>query len=98
MLSQGSIAVGTGRAKALTFQVNGDPRNRADHPRWRQYWKSSWGAIIEAIALAWKIPLVEVLEASEIASKGTDEFLDESGRRCVKQNVDIIRKPRAYCI
>ncbi len=91
-----SIAVGTGRQKALYFQVDADPRKRADHPHWRRYWMSLWGAAIEAIARAWGVPLSEVLESSEILSDPEEHFVDERGRPCFKVRADIIRKPRGH--
>jgi hypothetical protein len=92
-LPENSIAVGTGRMKTLSFQAEVDPRERADHPHWRRYWMSLWGATIEAIARAWKVPLSEVLEASDISDHG-DNFVDESGRLCFKPSADTIRKPQ----
>ena len=91
-----SIAVGTGRMKALYFQVDADPRKCADHPQWRRYWMSLWGAAIEAIARAWRVPLSEVLESSEILSDPEEHFVDERGRPCFKARADIIRKPRGH--
>ena len=36
---------------------------------------SLWGGTIEAIAQAWAVPLQDVLEASEIAEKGMEEWV-----------------------
>lgn len=55
---------------------------------------SLWGATIEAIALAWAVPLQDVLEASEIAEKGMEESVGADGRRLAKPKVDVIRRPR----
>jgi hypothetical protein len=89
-LPTNGIAVGSGRSRTLCNNAfNRDPRQRADHPRWNQYWPSSWGATIEAIALAWNVPLQKVLESSEIAENGMVEVETNSFR----SKVDIIRKP-----
>lgn len=84
------VGVSSGRMRPI-FDVPSecDVRERADHPRWDQYWMSLWGATIEAIAAAWGCRLQDVLEASEIHSKGHEEI--ECGvHRCVN---DKIRKP-----
>jgi hypothetical protein len=94
-LRENGLAVITARMKALSFPATEDPQKRADHPRWKQYWLSLWGAAIEAIARSWGVPLQEVLEVSEIASDGMDRIVDEQGRDCMRPKVDIIRNPRS---
>ncbi|MGO9462674.1 MAG: ATP-binding protein [Isosphaeraceae bacterium] len=95
-LPDNGIAVVTGRMKAIyvdTFKH--DPKRRANHPRWEQYWMSLWGAAIEAIALAWGVPLQEVLEASEISPKREVNTSAADARQFLDLKVDIIRNPRA---
>jgi hypothetical protein len=75
------------------FMPTDDPWGRADHPRWRQYWMSLWGATIEAIAAAWGVPLQAVLEASQIASSRSANT--SLAKLVMDIKVDIIRKPRS---
>jgi hypothetical protein len=72
--------------------IKDDFRRRADHPRWRQYWMSLWGATIEAIAAAWGRRLQEVLDASEIHSEPFEE-IEHDGRTALRPWPDILRKP-----
>jgi len=85
-----AIGVSNGRMRPV-FDVPSerDVRERADHPRWDQYWMSLWGATIEAIATAWGCRLQAVLEASEIHTKGHEEV--EDGVHRILH--DIVRKP-----
>ena len=71
-----------------------DPKRRADHPRWKQYWTSLWGATMEAIALAWGVPLQGVLEASEIARETPGDTSSKDVREFMGMKVDKIRNPR----
>lgn len=73
-----------------------DIKNRAHHPRWTQYWMSLWGATIEAISLAWRVPLQDVLEASDISSKPYKESVDADGRKWIKSACDVIRRPKKH--
>jgi hypothetical protein len=94
-LPENGIAVGLGRMRVgydHLFEL--DPKQRADHPRWKQYWMSLWGGTIEAIAQAWAVPLQDVLEASEIAEEGMEEWIGADGRQHAKPKVDVIRRPR----
>jgi hypothetical protein len=94
-LPANAIAVGSARMRALHDNlIDSDPRRRADHPRWKQFWMSLWGATIEAIAQAWGVPLQDVLEASEIAENGMEKWIGEDGSQYMKSKVDVIRKPR----
>jgi hypothetical protein len=94
-LPTNGIAVGQGRMRTHYDDLfEDDPKQRADHPRWKQYWMSLWGATIEAIAQAWAVPLQDVLEASEIAVKGMEEWVGDDGRHYAKPKVDVIRRPR----
>lgn len=74
-------------------KLQSDFRERANHPRWQQYWMSLWGATIEAIAAAWGCRLQSVLEASTIHKKGREET-EKDGRRVHRQLRDIIRRPQ----
>lgn len=96
-LPENGIAVGSGRMKpGFDFVHAEDPRLRANHPRWTQYWMSLWGATIEAIALAWGVPLQEVLECSEIHENGREEMgTDAEGRKSFRLKSDCIRNPHS---
>ncbi len=94
-LAENAIAVGSGRMRTLyDVQPESDPQKRADHPRWSQYWMSLWGAVIEAIAKAWGVPLQEVLESSEISSKSSDGANGAEFPKVWTTKVDRIRNPR----
>ncbi len=94
-LPENGIAVGSGAFKTLyDLMPAKDPRGRANHPRWTQYWMSLWGAVIEAIAKAWGVPLQEVLEASDIASDRSGGGSIEGLMNVWKMKVDRIRNPR----
>jgi hypothetical protein len=93
-LPDNGFAVGMGRMKALFDDLfEYDPRKRANHPRWDQYWMSLWGATIEAIAQAWGVPLQQVLEASDIASKRKVDTSAKDFETFMGAKVDIIRNP-----
>jgi hypothetical protein len=92
-LPENGIAVGSGRMKVPIVAHGPDPRRRADHPRWKQFWMSLWGATIEAISKSWGISLQQVLEASEVNSESHDN-VTRGGRTYMVDRVDIIRKPR----
>lgn len=89
------IRVCSGRMKPAVDRpaITDDFRGRADHPRWRQYWMSLWGATIEAVAAAWRCRLQDVLEVSEIRSEQFEE-IEEDGRKLYRERPDILRKPR----
>lgn len=92
--AQGAIGVSSGRMKSLgDGVVDYDYKERSDHPRWRQYWMSLWGATIEAIATAWKCRLSEVLDSSTIHIEGW-ERRNEAGREFHRQLIDKIVRPR----
>jgi len=94
-LPENGIAVATGRMKALyDIMPEEDPKRRADHPRWKQYWMSLWGATMEAIALAWGVSLQEVLGASEIGRETPGDTSSEDCRGSISMKVDKIRNPR----
>lgn len=94
-LPTNAIAVGQGRGNALYDPLfDHDPRRRADHPHWRRFWMSLWGATIEAIAQGWGVPLQAVLEASEISDESMHDAGTIGGKPCLILNSDIIRKPR----
>jgi hypothetical protein len=94
-LPENGIAVGFGRMRTLyDVQPKTDPKMRADHPRWTQYWMSLWGAVIEAIAQAWGVPLQEVLEVSEISSKRSDGAHGQEVPEVWTTQIDRIRNPR----
>ena len=93
-LPENGIAVGSGRMKVLfDFSPKDDPKQRANHPVWKRYWMSLWGATIEAIALAWRVPLQEVIEASNILGVGREESMSGDGRKTFKAMPDTIRNP-----
>jgi len=94
-LPQNGIAVISGRMRKLfDYTPEDDPRQRADHQRWKQYWMSPWGAAIEAIALAWGVPLQHVLEVSEISSSRFDDSGAEEPPKIIWDKIDRIRNPR----
>jgi hypothetical protein len=93
-LSNGQIGVSMG---AMGGGARGhekpDPQNRSSHATWLTYWVSLWGAVIEAIALAWNVPLDEVLNASDV--RGGHQMGTGKDRRTILVTPDIIRNPRA---
>jgi hypothetical protein len=95
-LSANRIGVSSGRMKALwDTSVDKDPSGRAKHPRWDQYWMSLWGATIEALAQAWRVPLQEVLECSDFYPN--DIQIDQRGGfvNPIIRWADVIRNPRS---
>ena len=78
-LKEDQLGVSSGRMKRLhDFRPDRDPRRRADHPVWNRFWMSPWGAAIEAVAQAWKVPLIDVLDAGIFRK---DENLEGGGIR-----------------
>ena len=65
-----------------------DPMNRTNHPAWNLCWMSLWAATIEAIAIAWGVPLDDVLNCSPIKGGWRNE-----PRRMIL-TPDLIRNPR----
>jgi hypothetical protein len=88
-LKHDQLGVGSGRMKRLhDFNFVRDPRRRADHPVWDRFWMSPWGAAMEAVAHAWKVPLREVLDAGTFRN---DEKLSNGSIRVTS---DILIHPR----
>ena len=96
-LPENAIGVGNARMKTLYDVIPAhDPMRRANHPRWTQYWMSLWGAVIEAIAKAWGVPLQAVLESSEISSSRSDGLDSAEFPKKWVTKIDRIRNPRRY--
>jgi hypothetical protein len=95
-LPDNGLAVGAGRMKVgYDDSFKYDPRRRAHHPRWDQYWMSLWDATIEAIAQSWGVPLQGVLEVSDIASERKADTSAKDFKTFMGAKVDIIRNPRS---
>ena len=89
-LAQNQLAVSTGFMRQLQISQDvSDPQKRANHPTWERCWMSLWAATIEAISLAWRVPLQDVLECSQL--KGG--WRQEPNR--LIPTPDVIRNPRS---
>lgn len=66
-LNENTFGVLNNRMESDFFHgIQEDPKKRAKHPAWNCYFRSLWGAVIEAIAFAWNADLQNVLEESSI--------------------------------
>lgn len=94
VLTERQLGVSSGKFKSVfDFKAGKDPKKRADHPRWDQYWMSLWGAAIEAVARSWNVRLQDVLEASEFRAGLDKPQLDENGRQVFRITSDVLRAP-----
>jgi hypothetical protein len=97
-LHENAFGVLTDRMRTWLFLGDEeDPKRRANHPAWKCYFMSIWGAVIEAIAIAWNVSIQEVLEISDIKTtkkKFTAVIgVDRNGNNLKDDDVDILRKP-----
>jgi len=78
------------------FKIEHDPLCRAEGAIWSAFWMSLWGAVIEAVALAWNVKLQDVLEASDIqGALETHGSTDDLKSYRLVMRRDTIRKPGA---
>jgi Histidine kinase-, DNA gyrase B-, and HSP90-like ATPase len=80
------FGVAQGRMENLWYGARDIPDfcGRGAHREWRRFWKTLWGATIEAISRAWGEQIDDVLQASQIW-----DFKSEP------RHVDVVIRPRA---
>ena len=86
-LSPNQFGVASGRMQPLWYDHNqfvADFKMRGKHRHWVRYWRSLWGATIEAIASAWNVPIDAVLELSENVEDDNSNTVS---------TIAVIRKP-----
>lgn len=97
-LIESVLVVLSPRQRAGLFPGSGsDPLKRGQHPAWRCFWMSLWGAAMEAVALAWDVDLDKMLSVSRIATRERKFSavigLDSKGEQISRPDVDILCKP-----
>jgi hypothetical protein len=92
------FGIETHHMRSLWFGVEDgeDFRMRADHPVWRRFCRSLSGAVMEAIALGWGVPLQRVLEMATVSTNEVSHSRPVGrveDREILGNVVDVVRKP-----